>query len=84
MKIIGDNIFGVKVKVDDEIKCPQCEYQGVGERRRKGYLTLEIFLYLWFFFPGIFYTIWRSSNKIIRCPSCKWEHVRQISHASVD
>ena len=49
------------------------------KRKNKGSLTLEIFLYLFFIIPGIFYSIWRLSNRYYVCTTCGSDNLQDIN-----
>lgn len=50
--------------------CLTCGTIGSAEIKRKGSGVLELFLYCFAIFPGIFYSYWRSSNKSPVCKAC--------------
>lgn len=51
--------------------CTLCGHIGKPKKLIKGNILVEIFLYLFFIIPGLFYSIWRTSGKAVACPSCK-------------
>ncbi len=61
-----------------EIQCPNCKYEGNGKYITKGYVAVELVLWLLFLFPGLVYSIWRLSTKKWVCPECDFENVRKI------
>ena len=66
-----------------EIECPNCSYQGSGKRITKGSFAVELVLWLLFLLPGLVYSVWRLSNKVVICPQCRWEHVKRINKQQV-
>ena len=55
------------VKKSDYV-CNECEY--IGRGRPQGSMTMEIFLWVCFIVPGIFYSLWRISQPRNVCPEC--------------
>lgn len=55
-------------------ECRNCGYKGQGKMPGSGYL--EIFLYFFYFIPGIIYSFWRrdESRRSI-CPCCNNPHM---------
>ncbi len=51
--------------------CTQCGHKGNYKRVTKGSIIIEIFLWLLFLLPGLFYSIWRLSSKQDVCPKCR-------------
>jgi len=51
--------------------CTHCGYTGVAKRRNQGSFVIELTLWLFFIVPGILYTLWRSSKRLIICPMCE-------------
>ncbi|HEU5070434.1 MAG TPA: DUF4339 domain-containing protein [Verrucomicrobiae bacterium] len=50
--------------------CQECGTIGHTTTRTKGSLGLEILLWLFFFVPGLFYSIWRRSSQEEVCDRC--------------
>ncbi|HDH00661.1 MAG TPA: hypothetical protein ENG80_02490 [Nitrospirae bacterium] len=53
-----------------EIICPSCGYRGIAKRMTKGYLAIEIILWMMFIVPGLIYSIWRETSRYQGCPKC--------------
>jgi len=51
--------------------CKNCGYTCNPIKKKKGSLLIEIILWLFFIVPGIFYSIWRRTNRDSICPKCK-------------
>jgi hypothetical protein len=58
-------------------RCPHCHYRGQPLRYAKGYLIIEVALWMTFFVPGFFYSLWRATAKT--CPRCGREMRRMDS-----
>lgn len=54
-----------------DYRCLDCGYAGPVKLRRQGSFWVETLLWGTFFFPGIFYSSWRSARRIAYCPDCK-------------
>jgi predicted RNA-binding Zn-ribbon protein involved in translation (DUF1610 family) len=51
--------------------CDECGFVGPAQRQKKrGSRMLERAIWTVLFFPGIFYSLWRSSGRGIVCPKC--------------
>jgi hypothetical protein len=50
--------------------CRNCGETVAPKRVDPGSPILTLFLWLFFIVPGIFYSLWRSSNRRIECPAC--------------
>lgn len=57
------------------IKCPNCGYEGEGERYRPGSFWIEVILWLLAIVPGVIYSLWRLCSLRIRCPKCSYRYV---------
>lgn len=66
------------------INCPNCKYGGTGKKHTKGSLGVEVLLWLCLFIPGLIYSAWRCSNKIIICPQCNFENVVKLGVQTID
>ena len=51
--------------------CTTCGYVGATQKITKGSIVWEIILWLCFFVPGFFYSVWRITTKYDGCPKCK-------------
>ena len=51
--------------------CQECNCFTYGKTHTKGHLLIEIVLYLFLFFPGLIYTIWRHTTRQKVCTQCK-------------
>jgi DNA-directed RNA polymerase subunit RPC12/RpoP len=58
-----------------QIKCPNCSYEGKSKTFTKGNVIIELFLWLFFIFPGLIYSIWRLSTRYKGCPKCSYQYV---------
>ena len=56
-----------------EMICTHCGYSGKTDLKVKGSFMIELLLWCCFIIPGLIYSIWRVSNKIVVCPKCKGE-----------
>jgi hypothetical protein len=61
------------------IQCPNCKYEGEGIMYTKGSFLMEVFLWLLFIVPGVFYSVWRLTTKGLVCPKCMFQHVVRVS-----
>lgn len=70
-----------------QIKCPNCQYTGPGEK--KGSFWVELFLWLIFIVVGfavsivfllipLIYTVWRLFNLGIICPNCGYKYIVKL------
>lgn len=50
--------------------CLTCGTVAYASEKRQGSGVLEFFLYCFAIIPGIFYSYWRSTNKVHICKSC--------------
>ena len=53
-----------------EMLCLKCGYKGKPYKKLAGNGVMELFLYLCFFIPGLFYSHWRSSTATEVYPNC--------------
>ncbi len=51
--------------------CTNCGSVSNSIKEKKGSGLIELILWLFFIVPGIFYSIWRRSNRKLICPKCK-------------
>jgi hypothetical protein len=51
--------------------CANCGYLGEPKKIKRGSPIIEIFLWLFFIFPGLLYSLWRLITKVEACPKCK-------------
>lgn len=51
--------------------CPNCGYKGKPKKLTKGTIWIEIVLWLFLIIPGVCYTLWRMTSKVLVCPQCK-------------
>ncbi len=58
-----------------ELLCESCETVGKPKKHTKGYLILEIFLWICFLIPGVMYSLWRLTSKANICRACKSTHL---------
>ena len=61
--------------IKNQIKCPNCQYEGEAKIYTKGSMGIEVILWFFFLFPGLIYSIWRLSSRYKGCPKCGYEHV---------
>lgn len=66
------SVFGGsgKVSATGSMICPDCGSRGEPKQIARGSTVIELFLWLCFIVPGIFYSLWRLSGKQPGCPSC--------------
>ena len=50
--------------------CTACGYQGEPKKFTKGSFPVEIMLWLFFFIPGLIYSLWRQASKYEGCSKC--------------
>lgn len=55
---------------NDQI-CPNCGFKGKPQKITKGSIFIEIILWLFLIIPGLCYSIWRMTTKVLACPKCK-------------
>jgi len=55
--------------------CANCYEMVIPYRKTPGWFLLELVLWMMFIVPGLFYTIWRISNKFDACPVCESKDV---------
>jgi hypothetical protein len=61
------------------IICASCGTVSAAPRpAMRGSLILEIFLWLFFIFPGVFYSFWRRKGKE-SCPNCNSENIMPVN-----
>jgi hypothetical protein len=65
LKFLFPSLFAPKVH------CHTCGKDGKGIRQLAGNAGVELLLWLFFLVPGLFYSIWRHSDKTYRCPHCQ-------------
>jgi ssDNA-binding Zn-finger/Zn-ribbon topoisomerase 1 len=58
-------------RLSSERVCKDCGYKGAVKKTRKGSLLIEIILWFCFLIPGLIYTVWRFTNRVYFCPSCR-------------
>lgn len=51
--------------------CRNCGYSGKVYLSMRGSGLIEVFLWLMFIIPGVIYSLWRSSSRFYKCPSCE-------------
>ncbi len=51
--------------------CLNCGTQGNPSKHTKGSIWIELVLWLLFIVPGLLYSLWRLTSKVLVCPSCK-------------
>lgn len=51
--------------------CPNCGFKGKSQKITKGSILIEIVLWLCMIIPGICYSLWRLTSKVLVCPKCK-------------
>lgn len=56
-----------------DMVCTSCGFQGKAKKALRGSWVAELFLWLFFIIPGVFYTIWRQVGPAKSCPKCKNE-----------
>lgn len=54
----------------DRVVCTRCAHHGPVKLEVPGHFLLEVFLWLLWILPGLFYSIWRVSNKRRVCSVC--------------
>jgi len=50
--------------------CANCGFKGLPKKVTKGSIFIELVAWIAFIFPGIIYSIWRLTTKVLTCPSC--------------
>jgi DNA-directed RNA polymerase subunit RPC12/RpoP len=58
-----------------KIKCPNCGYEGKGEKKHRGSWLIALILLLFYIIPGAIYIIWMYSEMKVNCPRCKFNYV---------
>jgi hypothetical protein len=53
-----------------DMLCTRCQEIGLPKKAARGHFMLELFLWLCFILPGLFYTIWRISTRVNVCARC--------------
>lgn len=53
-----------------EVVCRDCGFVGKLSKTASGNILIEIILWCCFIIPGLIYTIWSSTSRRYRCPSC--------------
>lgn len=53
-----------------QMVCRNCGMLSLSNPKRPGSTFLEVVLWVCFLFPGILYSIWRSSQRKNRCAAC--------------
>jgi hypothetical protein len=59
--------------------CKDCGTTGSAQRVTRGSLLVEIFLWLCFLVPGLFYSLWRLSTRYDACPACGSKNIVPLS-----
>ena len=59
-----------KRTIRDGMLCTRCMGKVVPKTAEKGSMAIEIVLWLFFFLPGLIYSIWRRTNESKVCPAC--------------
>lgn len=59
----------------NQIKCPNCEYEGKSKTFTKGSIIIELFLWLLMVLPGLIYSFWRHTSRYKGCPKCEYRNV---------
>lgn len=59
--------------------CSSCGHVGNPKKVVKGSILIELFLWLCFLLPGLFYSIWRLTSKHMACPECGSQNMIPIS-----
>ena len=54
----------------DTTFCERCHTIAAPIKRTKGSMTMELFLWLFFLLPGLFYSIWRLTTRAEVCSAC--------------
>ncbi len=54
-----------------EYICTSCGHIGKPKKWTKGSFIIELVLWCFFLIPGFIYSMWRLTNKVDVCPSCK-------------
>jgi hypothetical protein len=57
--------------MDKMMYCTSCGTIDTPKTRTKGSLGTELFLWLLFLVPGIFYSVWRLTTRHKACPACE-------------
>lgn len=66
------------------IECPNCKYEGPGEKYKPGSGWIEFILWVFTFcIIGIIYTIWRLTNASYRCPGCGYNFVVKKGYSEI-
>lgn len=65
-------VFTPKSEGEKAVKkvCKDCGSVDSGEEVNGGSFALEVFLWLFFIVPGLFYTLWRVGSSQLKCKSC--------------
>lgn len=74
-------IFKVKKRFTKK-ECMICHELTIGKRKTRGSFVIEIFLWMLFIVPGIFYTLWRLSSNEFICTYCGSSYLKQIKKIS--
>lgn len=53
-----------------EVVCKDCGFVGKLRKSASGNLLIEVILWCCFLIPGLIYTIWSSSSRKYKCPTC--------------
>ncbi len=67
--------FKLQKSNKNQIKCPNCGYEGIVKKYIKGSVGIEIVLWLFALLPGFIYSIWRLNSRHEGCPRCGYEYV---------
>ena len=51
--------------------CKNCGHTGPTKSHTPGHMAIEIILWLCFIVPGLIYSIWRVSNRTMKCEKCE-------------
>lgn len=70
IKSIGD-IFSPSKKTNTKHVCTQCGKVADPIKILRGSPVIELFLYLFFLIPGLFYSFWRSNGPTTGCKDCQ-------------
>jgi hypothetical protein len=60
-----------KALIANQMICANCGCSGKPKKITKGSFFIELILWLFFFVPGLIYSIWRCTTRYWACPKCK-------------
>lgn len=69
--LLTTDLYPNYIYMAKELVCTQCGTVGYGKTLTKGSIIIELILWLCFLVPGLVYSIWRLTSRVVVCKVCE-------------